>query len=94
MGYFVPGLRHINGYLSGITRMGLLKYALYAYTGAFLWCTTFLLLGYEFQGEWFLLENYIRRHSSLRMPAAILIIASAAVIYSGYKKKTTEKSFC
>ncbi len=43
--YFIPGVRHITGYFSGITRLPYRTFALFAYSGAFLWVTTFITLG-------------------------------------------------
>lgn len=45
-GYFIPGVRHLTGYIAGTTEMGFRRFMIYAYTGAFVWATTFLTLGY------------------------------------------------
>lgn len=47
-GYFVPGVRHFTGFTSGMTELEYGKFALFAYTGALLWVTTFLSIGYFF----------------------------------------------
>ncbi|WP_275901176.1 DedA family protein [Paenibacillus periandrae] len=39
--YFIPGVRHFTGYFAGIVRIPFRTFALYAYTGAFLWVGTF-----------------------------------------------------
>ena len=43
--YFIPGVRHITGYFSGITRLPFRTFALFAYSGSFLWVTVFITLG-------------------------------------------------
>ena len=43
--YFIPGVRHVTGYFSGITNVSYKKFAVNAYTGAFIWTTTFISLG-------------------------------------------------
>ncbi len=49
-GYFIPGIRHFTCYLSGISGVGFRKYLLFAGSGAFVWCVTFITAGY-FIGE-------------------------------------------
>lgn len=46
VGYFVPGVRHLTGYVAGTTELSFVQFAIFAYTGAILWCTLFLSLGY------------------------------------------------
>lgn len=46
IGYFVPGVRHLTGYVAGTLETNYAKFALFAYTGAIIWSTTFILFGY------------------------------------------------
>ena len=46
IGYFIPVIRHLTGYLTGTMRVDFRKFALFAYTGAILWSSAFLLMGY------------------------------------------------
>ena len=46
--YFIPGIRHLASYLSGMNGMRSGKYMLFASAGAICWCFVFLLLGYFF----------------------------------------------
>ena len=50
--YFIPGVRHITGYFSGITQIPFRTYALYAYSGAFIWTGTFISLGKLLGPQW------------------------------------------
>jgi len=45
LGYFVPGLRHLTCYFSGISQMKFKTYLLFVAIGAFLWCVTFITIG-------------------------------------------------
>lgn len=47
-GYFIPGVRHFTGFVSGLTELDYKQFALFAYTGALLWVSTFLSIGYFF----------------------------------------------
>jgi membrane protein DedA with SNARE-associated domain len=52
VGYFVPGLRHVVAVGAGTSRMPWHTFALFAYPGAILWVTTFLVMGYVLGREW------------------------------------------
>lgn len=45
-GYFIPGIRHLTCYLSGVSGMNQRKYLLFAGGGALIWCLVFITLGY------------------------------------------------
>lgn len=47
-GYFIPGIRHFTGVSAGVAKLEYHYFALFAYTGALLWVTTFLSIGYFF----------------------------------------------
>lgn len=46
IGYFIPGVRHFTGLFAGITELQYSHFALYAYTGAVVWVTLFITVGY------------------------------------------------
>lgn len=52
-GYFVPGIRHFTGFFAGMTTLSFREFTLFAYTGALVWVTTFLSIGYFFGSYWF-----------------------------------------
>ncbi len=72
-GYFVPGVRHFTGFSAGLSRLEYKHFALFAYTGAIVWASTFLALGYYF-GEYgtYLLEIF---EEHIDTAASLLIIA-------------------
>ncbi|MBU8887590.1 DedA family protein [Bacillus sp. FJAT-27001] len=45
LGYFIPGIRHVTCYFSGIGRMEFKIYLCFAAIGAFLWCFIFITIG-------------------------------------------------
>lgn len=57
--YFIPGLRHVSPYISGITRLPYWKVILFSAIGAFLWVLTFVNLGRLFGGNWDKILNLI-----------------------------------
>ncbi|KOP70253.1 hypothetical protein AMS59_20740 [Lysinibacillus sp. FJAT-14745] len=50
--YFIPGVRHFTGYVSGISKMPYRKFIIPAYTGAFLWGISFITLGKVLGPKW------------------------------------------
>jgi membrane protein DedA with SNARE-associated domain len=57
-GYFVPGVRHLTGYVAGVSKLRLSSFMLFAYGGAFCWAATFISLGYFLGEEWRLMEHF------------------------------------
>ncbi|MET1248897.1 DedA family protein [Sporolactobacillus sp. STCC-11] len=53
--FFVPGIRHIASIISGVIRLPVRSFCLFAYIGVFLWTGTFLSLGYVLGPQW---DNY------------------------------------
>lgn len=45
IGYFIPGVRHITCYFSGIARMDLKQYFLFVAIGSLLWTSVFITIG-------------------------------------------------
>jgi len=46
VGYFIPGVRHLTGYIAGVSELSYPNFALFAYTGAFCWAAIFITVGY------------------------------------------------
>lgn len=84
--YFIPGVRHITGYFSGITRTPFRTYALYAYTGAFLWATTFISLGRVLGPQW---EQYHKIITKYLLIASVILVILAIIYYvfTKYRKE-------
>ena len=81
-GYFIPGVRHFTGFASGMTELEYRKFALFAYTGAVIWVSTFLSFGYFF-------GNYcceLFENMDVRINQIIIFSIIAAVLYVLYKK--------
>jgi len=51
-GYYIPGVRHFTAYVAGTADMPFPEFAIFAYSGGFLWCMTFLSLGYFLGERW------------------------------------------
>jgi membrane protein DedA with SNARE-associated domain len=61
IGYFVPGIRHVTAFVAGSSKLPLPVFALFAYSGALVWTSSFIGLGYLFGEEWPRLSVTVRR---------------------------------
>ncbi len=59
IGYFIPGVRHFTGFCAGMSKLEYKDFALFAYSGAFVWVTLFIFLGYCFGNYWLTLAEKI-----------------------------------
>jgi membrane protein DedA with SNARE-associated domain/membrane-associated phospholipid phosphatase len=84
--YFVPGVRHITGYFSGLTRLPFKTFALFAYTGAFLWVSVFISLGKILGPQWEQFHSSVKKYLIIGSIVAAVILL---VIYI-YKKHKAE----
>jgi membrane protein DedA with SNARE-associated domain len=51
-GYFIPGVRHFTALVAGTSELKWISFVVFAYTGAAVWVTTFLSLGYLVGDQW------------------------------------------
>jgi membrane protein DedA with SNARE-associated domain len=62
LGYYVPGARHVVAVVAGSARLPAATFAAFAYSGALVWATTFLTLGYYAAEDWRSVAEALRRH--------------------------------
>lgn len=86
-GYFIPGVRHITGYIAGTAKMRYGNFAAFAYSGAMLWSATFLSLGYFFGGHLKILLTWVEGY----MWTALLAVAVLALVYVWLAKWARKK---
>ena len=79
-GYFVPGVRHVTAYAAGMSELEPRQFGLYAYSGAILWVSAFLSLGYILGERWEAVEANIHRYA-LIATAALVIVGAAWLVW-------------
>jgi membrane protein DedA with SNARE-associated domain len=89
LGYFIPGVRHITGYFSGITQIPYRTFALYAYVGAFIWSSTFISLGKVLGPKWEEFSGSIKKYLIIGGIIAAVILAGI-YLYRNYKQNIIE----
>lgn len=83
--YFIPGIRHITGYFSGITKIPFKRFAINAYIGAFIWAGTFISLGKLLGSNWERFHGAIKKY--LLIGGIIVgIILILIYLYKSYKQ--------
>ncbi|BFH64206.1 DedA family protein [Paenibacillus azoreducens] len=88
-GYFVPGLRHLSAYMAGISKLPLSRYIMLAAAGAFVFCTTFLLIGHAVGYHWSDIAMMMERSSfkiGIIITALIVVILVVAGLLMRKKK--------
>ena len=76
-GYFIPGVRHLTGYVAGASELSFSSFALFAYTGAFCWAAVFITLGYLLGEEW---DHVLQSIDQTKF----LVIGLAAAVVAGW----------
>lgn len=78
LAYFVPGYRHLAAFLVGTSRVPPTLFARFAYTGALIWASSFVGLGYVAGEQW---EQFIPLlHQSVRTAAGLGLVLLACVV--------------
>jgi membrane protein DedA with SNARE-associated domain len=77
IGYFIPGVRHIIAVIAGSTKLKVHIFVIYAYSGALLWTTTFILLGYYTGEKWKPIVESVEKH-------LLIIVIFIIVLMIGY----------
>lgn len=83
--YFIPGLRHVTGYISGTSNMPFRKFAIPAYIGAFLWGFAFLTLGKLLGPRWNDFHK-LASHYFIFIVIGIALLLVLLFIYRFYKE--------
>ncbi|MCL7748814.1 DedA family protein [Halalkalibacter alkaliphilus] len=81
IGYFIPGIRHITGYLAGISRLKLKTFMLYSYVGALFWVTLFVLSGYELGIRWYFVKQSFETYKFVIYFALSAFIAVMSIVF-------------
>ena len=75
VGYFVAGVRHFNALFAGAAKLQFSVFALFAYSGAFLWSLTLISTGYVLGKEWVRISEYTGTKTLIAAVVMSLIVA-------------------
>ncbi len=83
-GYFITGVRHLTAFTAGVTRLRISVFALFAYTGAFLWSVTFISLGYFLGDHW----RLVSKRPYVEIWLVAVLIAGLAIFFFLRRRKS------
>jgi membrane protein DedA with SNARE-associated domain len=78
--YFIPGLRHFTGYISGILKVRLRTLLFFNCIGGFLWVLTYVMLGYVFGQKIEQLLHSLAQYSTVAIIVGVIGLAAVYVI--------------
>lgn len=87
--YFIPGIRHILGYFSGVSRVDAKKFHIYSTLGGIFWVTTFVSLGYVLGPSWKHFFKLMHSYGVVLLVVALILL----VVYLIYKKLGKKEFF-
>jgi membrane protein DedA with SNARE-associated domain len=88
IGYFIPGVRHFTAYAAGISELSPKSFAIYAYSGALIWVSTFLSLGYFLGDRWKAVEANIHQYLLYGAIACGVAVIAYLVWWKWIRKRT------
>jgi membrane protein DedA with SNARE-associated domain len=77
-GYFIPGFRHVTGIVAGASRLHYGIFATFAYLGAGLWASAFIVLGWYGGEQWQSIVALL--HRSAVVVTVLLMLSAAAYL--------------
>ena len=76
LGYFVPGVRHLTALVAGSSTVRFPVFLLFAGSGALIWSSLFLTLGYFLRDEWKRFGAGFNEHRPLVVMGVVLLMAA------------------
>lgn len=86
VGYFIPGVRHLSGYIAGLSRLEYRNFAFYSYLGALLWTSLFIELGRSLGSRWKMILPILHRYSLLLGAIAVVLFLAFYLLYKNHER--------
>ncbi|AAY60332.1 DedA family protein (plasmid) [Bacillus cereus] len=90
IGYFIPGVRHLTAYFAGMSNLTFWRFCLYAYSGAVIWVSIFIGLGWKLSDKWNFVE-YSLHHYGIRILTITAAVIFIVWLYVKNKKTPAKK---
>jgi len=84
---FITGLRMFSGLISGSFRMRYPRFLAFDFTGAVIWATTIVSIGFFFGSNWARLIHFVKEFDLAILACAALGLAVAGFVY--YRRRKT-----
>jgi len=86
IGYFIPGVRHLSGYISGLSRLSYRSFAFFSYLGAVAWTSLFIVLGRTLGSRWETILPIIHRYSILLGVISAVLFLAFYLLYKHHER--------
>lgn len=86
IGYFIPGVRHLSGYIAGLSRVKYRNFAFFAYLGATLWTSLFVILGRALGSNWEKILPVIHRYALIVGIGAAVFFIAFYLVYKNHER--------
>jgi membrane protein DedA with SNARE-associated domain len=86
-GYFLPGVRHLIAFGAGTSKLPLSVFALFAYTGGFIWSVTFISAGYFLGSQWTLIFGKVRPNLVLGSVVTVALFLLYILVRQYWRKR-------
>jgi membrane protein DedA with SNARE-associated domain len=90
VGRFITGLRVFAGPLAGMFRMPYLRFLFFNFTGAMIWATTIVSVGFLFGGSWESLVRFVEKLHWLTLVAIGGVAVVGMILYFLRRQKHSE----
>jgi membrane protein DedA with SNARE-associated domain len=87
IGYFIPGVRHVTAVVAGTTKLRPLLFSIFAYSGALIWATTFISIGFLFGDKWAQVLKQVEHHLTKVTWGLIIFIVLYGVVVWKLRKR-------
>ncbi len=91
LGYFIPGVRHLTALIAGSAKLETYEFVIFAYSGALVWSSLFILLGYFIGEQWSTEIEKIQHHLMLASIIVTAFVILAFVVHRVYINKKKKK---
>jgi membrane protein DedA with SNARE-associated domain len=85
VGYYIAGVRHFTAILAGTSCLEFRTFAAYAWSGAAVWVSTFLAIGYYFGEHWEEVAAMI--HENMLLISAVIVLLALAYALWLWKRR-------
>jgi membrane protein DedA with SNARE-associated domain len=86
-GYFLPGVRHLIAFGAGTSKLPLSVFALFAYTGGFIWSVTFISAGYYLGSQWTLVFGKVRPNLVIGSVVTVTLFLLYIIVRQYWRKR-------
>jgi membrane protein DedA with SNARE-associated domain len=86
-GYLLPGVRHLIAFGAGTSKLPLSVFALFAYTGGFIWSVTIIAAGYFLGSQWTLVFGKVRPNLVIGSVVTVTLFLLYIIVRQYWRKR-------